>query len=121
MILCLPCVISVKKYNYKLCLYVRCFYIIMRHIVQSVLSIFMPRIFVLLLTLRICNMFLLDKHVGATFNPDFAKASLNPRTDGGISDPPPRRFSYITEKPRREIWHDYSLILFTHYVQVVTS
>ena len=45
-------------------------------------------------------------------------ALIIPRTEGGGADmrPAHRRFFVHCE-----IWHDYSFILFKHYVEVVTS
>ena len=37
------------------------------------------------------------------------------------ADSPPPRVSEIVAKPRREIWHDYSSILFTYYVLEVMA
>ena len=45
-------------------------------------------------------------------------------TGGGGYPPPPEVFRRYRENrgaQRREIWHDYSFIIFTHYVQVLTS
>ena len=55
----------------------------------------------------------------------FAPERVLTRAPTGVADiRPPRRFfvdNGKTAAQRREIWHDYSFILFTHYVQVVTS